>query len=111
MKQKLLATAFVTLLASSATMADTVAVTSNTTFSDPAGGKIVSTNSYAFKGTNDIVFAVAGKNCTLNGSARGSVPMGCNYQITVAPDGSISGELTAGNSICTPSEKIASSCR
>ncbi len=38
------------------------------------------------------------------------MPMGCNYTIAVAADGSISGELRAGNMVCTQSADIASSC-
>ena len=111
MKQKLFTAALVTLFVSTAAMADTVSVTSQTSFSDPSGGSITSSGKHAFRGTKDIVFTVAGKNCTLNGSARGSVPMGCNYKITVAPGGSISGELAAGNSVCTQTAKVASSCK
>jgi opacity protein-like surface antigen len=111
MKKKLLSAALATLFVSSAAMADTVRVTSETTFSDPSGGSITSSDSYAFRGTKDIVFTVAGKTCTLNGSARGSVPMGCNYKIAVAPNGSISGELAAGNSVCTQTPSVASSCK
>ena len=37
--------------------------------------------------------------------------MGCNYIITVAPDGSISGELKAGNMVCTQSKDVAKSCK
>jgi hypothetical protein len=98
------------LVVSSAAFADTVAITSQASFSSPSGS-IESTNSFAFKGTNTITFMVAGKTCNLNGSARGPVPTGCNYTITVAPNGSITGTLTAGNSVCTQSSQIASSCK
>ncbi len=111
MKQKLLSAVIATLFISSAAMADTVMVTSETTFSDPSGGSITSSDTYSFRGTQDIVFTVAGKTCTLNGSARGSVPMGCNYKITVASNGSISGELSAGNNVCTQTPNVASSCK
>lgn len=92
-------------------LADTVTVTSEASFSDPSGGRISSTNSHAFVGTSTITFQVAGKTCNLNGSARGSVPTGCNYAITVAPSGALSGTLTAGNSVCTQSNQVASSCK
>jgi hypothetical protein len=52
---------------------------------------------------------VAGKTCNLNGSACGSVPAGCNYSITVAPNGTISG-TSGNNDCCTRSADIASSC-
>jgi hypothetical protein len=111
MKKNFFTGALATLFISTAAMADTVRITSQSTFSDPGGGSITSSDAYAFKGTRDIVFTVAGKTCTLNGSARGSVPMGCNYQITVASNGSISGELTAGNNVCTQTGQVASSCK
>ena len=110
MKRALLfAASSIILFAAEGVQADTVAVTSHTAFSDPSGS-ITSSNSFAFKGTSTISFKVAGKMCNLNGSARGSVPMGCNYKIDVAPDGSISGELSAGNSVCTQTADIAKSC-
>jgi hypothetical protein len=111
MRKSLPIVAIFTLFVAAAAMADTVSVTSQSSFSNPGGGNIQSTNSFAFQGTQTITFMVAGKTCNLNGSARGSVPMGCNYAITVAPNGSISGSLTAGNSVCTQSAQIASSCQ
>jgi hypothetical protein len=111
MKKTLTIVALVFLAVSAAALADTVSVTSQTSFSSPSGGSISSTNSYAFGGTQTITFSVAGKTCNLNGSARGSVPMGCNYAITVAPNGSISGSLTAGNAVCTQSGQVAASCK
>jgi hypothetical protein len=110
MKKALMIVALALLSVAAAAFADTVSVTSQTSFSSPSG-KIESTNSFAFKGTQTITFMVAGKTCNLNGSARGSVPAGCNYAITVAPNGSISGSLTAGNSVCTQSGQVASSCK
>jgi hypothetical protein len=111
MKKTLTIVALVFLAVSAAAFADTVAVTSQTSFSSPSGGSISSTNSYAFKGVTTITFMVAGKTCHLKGSASGPVPTGCNYAITVAPNGSISGSLTAGNEICTQSGQVASSCK
>lgn len=110
MKKALLIVALAVLCASSAALADTVSITSQASFSSPSGS-VTSTNSFAFKGPTTITFTVAGKTCNLNGSARGSVPMGCNYAITVAPNGSISGTLTDGNSVCTQSSQIAASCK
>lgn len=111
MKRTLTIIALAFLFVSAAAFADTVSVTSQTSFSSPSGGNITSTNSYAFQGPQTITFTVAGKTCNLNGSARGSVPMGCNYAITVAPNGSITGSLTAGNSVCTQSNQVAASCK
>ena len=110
MKKTLVLIAVLVLCVSAAALADTVAITSNASFSSPSGS-IQSTNSFAFQGTQTITFQVAGKTCNLNGSARGSVPMGCNYAISVAPNGSITGSLTAGNSVCTQSAQVASSCK
>lgn len=99
------------LLVSAVALADTVSVISQTSFASPSGGSINSSNSYAFKGVQTITFTVAGKTCNLNGSARGPVSTGCNYDITVAPNGTISGKLTAGNQVCTQSNQVASSCK
>ncbi|MCP4697553.1 MAG: hypothetical protein GY862_11985 [Gammaproteobacteria bacterium] len=110
MKKTLVIAAVAALFASTATLADTVSVTSQTAFSEPQG-TITSSGSFAFGGTKTITFTVAGKTCNLNGSARGSVPMGCNYAITVAPNGSITGQLTAGNNVCTQTAQVASSCK
>jgi hypothetical protein len=110
MKKTLTIIALAFLSVSAAALADTVSVTSQTSFASPSGGSLSSTNSFAFQGTQTITFTVAGKTCNLKGSAGGSVPMGCNYAITVAPNGSISGSLTAGNAVCTQSGQIASSC-
>ena len=98
------------LLAATAALADTVSVTSQTSFSSPSA-KRNSTFKFHFKGTPDIVFMVAGKTCTLKGSGSGPVPTGCNYEITVAPDGSISGKLIPKHPGCTQSDQIASSCK
>jgi len=111
MRKSLTIAALAILFVSGAALADTVAITSQTSFSDPSGGNISSTNSYAFQGTSTITFSVAGKTCNLNGSARGSVPMGCNYSLTVSPNGTITGSLTAGNSVCTQSSQVAASCK
>ena len=68
-------------------------------------------NTYS-TGGEDLVVTVAGKTCNLKGSARGSVPVGCNYTIKVAPDGSITGTLFEGpgTQVCTQSEDIPAAC-
>lgn len=91
------------------TQADTVTIISQTQFESPQG-TVNSSASFPFVGTSVISFEVAGKTCKLNGSARGSVPMGCNYEINVNPEGVISGRLTAGNSVCTQSNSISKAC-
>ena len=110
MKKVLAIVPLVFLLASSAALADAVAVSSKTFFSSPYGATIESFNYTAFQGPWTITFQVAGKTCNLNGSLRGSVPEGCNYHLVVEPDGTIWGVLTAGNWVCTQSADIASSC-
>lgn len=110
MKKALFIVPLALLLLSTVALADAVSVTSQTTFSSPSGPTIQSADWVGFQGPQIITFTVAGKTCNLNGSGLGSVPTGCNYAITVAPDGSISGVLTAGNSVCTQSSDIASSC-
>jgi hypothetical protein len=111
MKKTLTILALAFLAASAAALADVVTVTSQTSFASPSGGNIQSTNGVGFAGTKTITFTVAGKTCNLNGSGGGPVPTGCNYAITVSPSGSISGTLVAGNSVCTQSSQIASSCQ
>jgi|CXWL01.1.fsa_nt_gi opacity protein-like surface antigen len=111
MKKTLLICTLACLLATPVVLADTVSITSNASFASPSGQSLTSTTSIGFVGPQTITFTVAGKTCNLNGSAKGSVPMGCNYSLTVAPNGSISGTLTAGNAVCTQSSQIASSCK
>jgi hypothetical protein len=106
----LMTVALTCLFVSAAAFADNVAVATQISFTDP-GGSINSSSNFSFIGTKTITFKVAGKTCNLNGSARGSVPSGCNYLLTVAPDGSISGVLTSGNSVCTQTAQIGPSCR
>lgn len=111
MKKTLTLFALIFLALATTALADTVSVTSTTSFSDPGGQSISSTGSLGFQGTVTITFKVAGKTCNLKGSAGGPVPTGCNYAITVAPDGSISGTLVSGNQVCTQSKDIAASCK
>jgi hypothetical protein len=75
------------LFISTVALADAVSVTSQTSFLSPNGPTIQSADWVGFQGPWTITFTVAGKTCNLNGSARGSVPTGCNYAITVASDG------------------------
>ena len=112
MKKSLTIAAFVFFAVSTVALADGIKVTSQTSIASPTGlGTISSTAEIGFKGPAKIIFTVAGKTCTLLGSGGGSsVPEGCNYTITVAPNGSISG--TSGNNRgCTPSDQVAASCK
>ena len=74
MKKLLATTALAIIGMAGVAHADTVGVTYETSFSSPSGD-ITSTSAFPFVGTENIIFQVAGKTCTLNGSARGSVPM------------------------------------
>ena len=109
LKTLMIGTAAVVLFASSAS-ADTVRIVAQAQMTEPSGS-IVAQQEYGFQGTTNIVVKVFGKTCTLNGSARGSVPMGCNYTIAMDPSGTISGELRAGNNVCTQTPQVASSCK
>jgi hypothetical protein len=95
-----------------AAYADTVNISTQANYTSPAGGVATSPDFvYAFGGPQTITFTVAGKTCNLIGSGRGSVPTGCNYAVTIAPNGSITGKLAAGNSVCTQSANVAASCK
>ncbi|WP_429929894.1 hypothetical protein [Agrobacterium vitis] len=98
------------VLGSSAALADSVSITNSSQFTSP-DALVSSSLQYDFKGPTNIVFKVAGKTCTLKGSAQGSVPMGCNYSIDIDDQGKLTGSLRAGNSVCTPTEQVASSCK
>lgn len=103
-------TAVLAILAlSSAALADTLQVTSATALD---GRTKTSAVNFTVPVTSPtFTFHVAGKSCTFKTSANGPVPTGCNYDVTVGPDGSISGSLTAGNQYCTQSSEIAASCK
>ena len=88
-------------------LADGVAFTYDSAFSTPDAPKVAATNYFPFRGTERIIFEVAGKTCNLVGSAS---PIGafngCNYTIKIAADGSLSG---TGNSPCT--QNVAANCK
>jgi hypothetical protein len=107
--KRLAVVSFAVSLVATAAMADTVTVISQTSFSEPNNQTIKSEGNLPFKGTKNIIFQVAGKTCKLTGSASGPSPGGCNYTITVSPDGKISG-TSGNNGICTPSNEIAKNC-
>jgi opacity protein-like surface antigen len=111
MKKTLTIAVLVLLALSSAALADTLQVTSETALDGSTQSSSLGPVTVAVKGNLTFTFQVAGKSCTLKTSANGSVPTGCNYAVTVAPNGSISGTLTAGNQFCTQSNQIASSCK
>lgn len=93
---------------SDAAYADTLNVISNTSVSKPPQ-ELVSQKSFAFGGTPRIIFEVAGKTCNLTGSGSIATPKGCNYDIEVAPDGTITGRDRTGD--CDSPELIARSCK
>jgi hypothetical protein len=111
--RKVLLTAAAVLGFSAAAYADTVAITSVTDMTSPAQpGAISSTNTYAFVGTRMITFTVAGKTCNFVGSASGSVPLGCNYQLTVNNStGALSNPKSLDNPVCTPTAQMLANCK
>lgn len=110
MKKSLMIAAFVFLAVSTVALADSLTVTSQLLTTSPDVPTISTSTNFAFKGPNTITFTIAGKTCNLKGSGGGGVPAGCNYTITVAPNGSISG-TSGDNQGCTPSSQIAASCK
>ncbi len=101
------------LLASPA-YADSLKIQTGVTFSSPDIYKTTPGTTYSdIKGSPEISVSVAGKTCTLAGSQGNSAPQGCNYDITVAPNGSIAATNPNapryGN--CTAPAAIASSCK
>ena len=111
MKRVLLLVVLAALVLPGLALADTVWVVTesavNAGKSAPANESKSSKAEYAFRPeTPDIVVVVAGRKCALHSSVRGSVPMGCNYTVTIAADGSLSGELRAGNAVCTQTPEI-----
>ncbi len=105
----LLAIALAGATLSGAALADTVTIASDGGFPNQ-DALVTSQSTLHFKGPETIVFSFAGKTCTLNGSARGSVPMGCNYKVHLSTNGSFSGELVAGNDVCTQTPAVTSQC-
>ncbi len=73
---------------------------------------IVSQGSYAFRGTNQIVFRVAGKTCTFVGSAQAIGPIGCNYWLTAnVSTGYLSDPRAENNPGCTSAQNMLANCR
>lgn len=116
MKKALILVAALAIALPCLALADTVWVETQSSIdagaAAPANESKTSTAEYAFRPEKpEITVKVANKMCVLRSSAAGSVPMGCNYTITVAADGSVSGELRAGNMVCTQTPDIAKSCQ
>lgn len=93
--------------------ADTVNVTFVMDMNIPAKTEaIVARGTYAFKGTDQIVFPVFGKTCSLVGSARAIGPTGCNYWITAnISTGKLSDPRAENNNGCTVPQNIIASCK
>ncbi|ALG71400.1 hypothetical protein VY88_01400 [Azospirillum thiophilum] len=97
--------------AAGAAHADTVSITTHANVSAPAQ-MLSSAMSWAQNPTTpNLTVSVAGKTCTLVSSLQAIGPVGCNYALTVGPDATITGALTAGNQGCTPTPQVASSCK
>jgi hypothetical protein len=88
-------------------LADGVVFRYSAAFTSPSSPKVTAETYFPFKGTQRVIFKVAGKTCDLLGSAS---PIGafdgCNYEINIAPDGSLTG---SGNSPCT--QNVAAACK
>lgn len=97
--------------AAGAAHADSVTITSNANVGTPAQSLSASMNWAHNPTTPNLTIQVAGKTCTLVSSKQAGSSNGCNYALNVAPDGTITGSLTAGNSACTPTAQVASSCK
>ena len=106
MKKLLLALVAAIWFMASPAYADSVSITTQTAFTTPNGVNAVpKPDYYDFKGpSQNIIFSVAGKTCTLQSSGTVTASDGCNYVLTVSPTGSLSG---TGN--CT--KDIASACK
>ncbi|HWA88646.1 MAG TPA: hypothetical protein VG889_01330 [Rhizomicrobium sp.] len=98
-------------LLSTAAYADTVQVTSVTNISSPSA-TVTSMSSAAFKGGMSTVLTIGGKTCKWGGSASGSVPGGCNYQITVNNStNALSNPVSTNpNPVCTASSQMLADC-
>ncbi|BAZ31591.1 hypothetical protein NIES4074_40640 [Cylindrospermum sp. NIES-4074] len=91
--------------------ADSVTVETQISFSRPSASNVGILYT-PLAGGEQIVFAVAGKTCTLAGSANHSAPQGCNYTLTIAPGGGIAAKDPNAPQYgqCTAPAAIASSC-
>lgn len=97
--------------AAGAAKADTVVATVHATIGQPVQNPAATLTWAANPTTPTLSVQVAGKTCSLVSSLQAIGSVGCNYALNVAPDGAITGALTAGNPGCTPTDKIASSCK
>ena len=111
MKKALFIAAAVAFI-SGAAHADSLVVTSVTNLATPAS-QISSVGNIQFVGTPSISFTAAGKTCSWLGSGAGaSVPLGCNYGITVNTSTStLSNPTSLDNPNCTPASQMLSLCK
>lgn len=110
MKQLLIALAALSLTA--VAWADTVNVTSQTQFITPSGSPSATT-SMAFTPRAPIVFRVAGKTCHWASSSSpygAGGGAGCNYSITVDPDGNLTDATSNGNGCTASGQPMVSAC-
>ena len=109
MKKVLFLATIIAIVVPCVASADTVRIVSKATVD---GETVTAEKEYGFRPMSpEIKVAIQGKTCTLRSAAAGSVPMGCNYTIAIAADGTVSGELRAGNAVCTQSADVADSCK
>ena len=101
------------LFLSFAAQADTVNITFVQDVVTPVQTKaIVVKGSYPFKGTQEIVFKIAGKTCTYVGSAKAIGPKGCNYSLTVnTSTNALSDPSADSNPGCTDPKEMLANCK
>ncbi|WP_372398910.1 hypothetical protein ABMY26_19930 [Azospirillum sp. HJ39] len=98
--------------AAGAAHADTVAITVQAAVGQPIQHLSASLPQWSANPTSPTLSVqVAGKTCTLVSSLQSGSSNGCNYALNAGPDGTITGALIAGNSGCTQTPQIASSCK
>lgn len=92
--------------------ADTVNITTEAAFSGPTSSQS-SKIAYAFTPTTSpIVFNVAGKTCSWVSSTQAIGPQGCNYSITISPNGTLTNPSNANStSSCTQASAMVAACK
>lgn len=104
----------VALVMSAAAYADTVNISVQADFIKPSKPGASSKISMAFTPSAPISFKVAGKTCTWisssspYGSGGGA---GCNYNITVNPDGMLADATSNGNGCTASGKAMISACK
>lgn len=102
------------LVLSAAAYADTVNITTQADFIAPSNPGASATINYAFTPSAPISFKVAGKTCNWvsssspYGSGGGA---GCNYTITVDPNGMLTNATSNGNGCTASGQPMIDACK